>query len=546
MKLFALIALLGSLAAAAPTIPEVQPRDVEPRDVNIANPAPPPVGPKSHKGPVHLDLKYRNGHTHIGTHGNIDRIRTLLRYRGLLHDDEEYWLQDQLAKRSGLFPQEMIKRSEVLAAERKAELKKRGFTEEVLNKRAGIPKNKRASGTNNNSGPPAGGSVGGGKKPNGQIPLTNYYDDQMYVAPIGFGTPPQYANLIVDTGSFVLWTTAADCNGTCGIPVYDPSKSSTYNNTGGTFDLQYAQGEATGNTATEMTTFGGIQVESEFGLIHHVADIAAMEGTSSGIIGMCLKSQFSKDTPVWIEQIRAGLWSDYRFGLYLRRDPNVTIGFDAPVTETAGGRLTINGVDDTLYTGDIHYTELNSLFFLDYFWQIPLDGMTLHNQTLDLHDKEWYLAHNNQTFNGWSAIIDSGTSLLYGMQHDIAEFYSHIPGSEAGTGDYLGLWSLPCDSDLSGVGFIFNGKQFTINPVDLTRRVDATSNRCWGTIGAIDSWATFDNWLFGDVFLKNVYSVFEYFPIKQVGFARISPDAERLTSGKGNNGKGNGKGNGGP
>jgi hypothetical protein len=58
-------------------------------------------------------------------------------------------------------------------------------------------------------------------------------DSLEYVVTLGFGTPSVPQVLLVDTGSDVTWVQCAPCNSTKCYPqkdpLFDPSKSSTYN-----------------------------------------------------------------------------------------------------------------------------------------------------------------------------------------------------------------------------------------------------------------------------------------------------------------------------
>src|SRR5438105_1675901 len=52
-----------------------------------------------------------------------------------------------------------------------------------------------------------------------------------FMVPIQLGTPPQEASIIIDTGSDLTWIQSQPCNKcyTQADPIFDPSKSSTYN-----------------------------------------------------------------------------------------------------------------------------------------------------------------------------------------------------------------------------------------------------------------------------------------------------------------------------
>ncbi len=66
------------------------------------------------------------------------------------------------------------------------------------------------------------------------------------------------------------------------------------------------------------------------------AKFLAFKNTSSGIIGLSFPSATEDYTPIWLDQINAGKWSDKQFGIYLSRVPQGTKG------AVDGGVLTLS------------------------------------------------------------------------------------------------------------------------------------------------------------------------------------------------------------
>lgn len=88
-----------------------------------------------------------------------------------------------------------------------------------------------------------------------------------------------------------------------------------------------------------------------------------------------------------------------------------------------------------------------------------------------------------------------------------------------------------CDTELS-VAMSFGGQSWAINPADMNLgRLSRASNQCLGGIfdltqgSSIVSGGGNPNWVIGDVFLKNVYSVYRTDPTPSVGFAALSSNA---------------------
>jgi cathepsin D len=124
-------------------------------------------------------------------------------------------------------------------------------------------------------------------------------------------------------------------------------------------------------------------------------------------------------------------------------------------------------------------------------------------------------------FTGKSATIDTGTTYILIPPADAATLFALIPGSTQTGENYI----IPCDSTVT-LEFEFSGIKYSIEPDDY---IGATSTGgCVSTIVGHQSSGA-DTWLVGDVFLKNVYTVFDFDNV-QVGFGSRAVNS---TSGNG-------------
>lgn len=132
-----------------------------------------------------------------------------------------------------------------------------------------------------------------------------------------------------------------------------------------------------------------------------------------------------------------------------------------------------------------------------------------------------------------SAVIDSGTTLVYGPQKDTDALYSAISGAFSWQGQYF--FPQPAQGQSLGVSFTFGGVDYPIYDGDLvwqcataaewgmgSRVGSSRTTYCQGTIQAQSSGAT--DWLVGGAFMKNVYTVFRNDP-QSIGFAPLSQAA---------------------
>jgi len=124
------------------------------------------------------------------------------------------------------------------------------------------------------------------------------------------------------------------------------------------------------------------------------------------------------------------------------------------------------------------------------FWEGALDAASVDGKDLGL--------------KGRTAILDTGTTLIIAPPADAAAVHAAIPGS---TGpDASGSFTIPCTSTAS-VALTFGGTSFAIQPQDMTFvpvNAKQLTGACLsgisaGTVGGAQEW------LVGDVFLKNAY-----------------------------------------
>jgi cathepsin D len=91
-----------------------------------------------------------------------------------------------------------------------------------------------------------------------------------------------------------------------------------------------------------------------------------------------------------------------------------------------------------------------------------------------------------------------------------------VPGS-ASVGD--GYYTYPCNSP-PNVSITFGGKKFAISANTFSLgRVSSGSSQCVGGIVGEDIGADF--WIVGDVFMRNVYTKFD-FGNSEVAFAKLA------------------------
>ncbi|KAF8326642.1 aspartic peptidase domain-containing protein [Cantharellus anzutake] len=335
----------------------------------------------------------------------------------------------------------------------------------------------------------------------GTIQLVDLSIDAAYVGAIQVGTPSQAFNVLLDTGSTDLWLASQNCSIGCSTVTnrYDPTKSSSYKDTSSPLHIRYGSGAVSGTIGTETVSFGGFTVTQQpFGVIDQITSGIINEGGDfTGLMGLAWpRLAQTRADPAWLASVKAKDWTQPLFAFFLKRYS------DQPTplkNEPNGGSMDIGFTDSSKYTGNISYIPLTS----ESYWAISIGGVTVNGQ---------------KSLITGTAAIDTGTSLIGGPSDQVSEFYSHIPSAQALTGENQGFWVYPCTTKVE-VSFSFGGVEYKIDPRDFSRTLESTGEQCLGSIFELGLGANpIINWVVGDSFMKNVYSVFRQDP-PAVGFA---------------------------
>jgi len=138
---------------------------------------------------------------------------------------------------------------------------------------------------------------------------------------------------------------------------------------------------------------------------------------------------------------------------------------------------------------------------------------------------------NGKSASGsFAAAIDTGTTLVYVPSADAASFWAAVPGARAtstagpsipGLGTATSSsYEYPCDTSITAAIGFTNVSPITISNDNLNIGAGSTAGYCQGAIMGMDFTGANGEALaiVGDVFLKNVYAVFDIKNLR-VGFA---------------------------
>lgn len=322
------------------------------------------------------------------------------------------------------------------------------------------------------------------------------YANAQYYGAVSLGSPPQSFMVIFDTGSSNLWVPKVGCSH-CGNPLfgrkskYDHGKSNTYVEDGKAFEIMYGSGSVSGFFSRESLTLGEdlvikgqrfAEIEDAGGL-----GLAYSLGKFDGILGLGFTSiSIDGATTVFENAIKENVVDLPIFSFYL--------GDNGP------GELTFGGYDTSKFEGDLVYVDLLSATY----WEIALDSIAAGS----------YKSTANPNGSPITGIVDSGTSLMIGPKQEIVKLASAV-GAKA---NFAGQYTVDCDkvADMPDIVFTIGGTEYSIPG---PKAVIAARNTCLFAFMGVDFPSPGPQWILGDVFMRQYYTVFNYHD-KTIGFAK--------------------------
>lgn len=302
-------------------------------------------------------------------------------------------------------------------------------------------------------------------------------NDFSYFAVVQVGSQKQEMRMLLDTGGSDSWVFSSDCSSTAckQHDSFGEGASDTLQITNTAWTVQYGTGTVNGLVGWDTITIADLTVNMTFGLASKASD-DFLSYPMDGLLGLSRTNDTGFGTPTFMDFVQKGsMLKSNIVGFSLSR------GSD----DEQDGTVTFGGVDESKLNGNITYTDTISS---SNRWEIPVDDVAVNGQACN--------------FTGKGAIIDTGTSYMMLPPDDAKTVHSLIPGATSSGQNFV----LPCDSDAE-IRITFSGVSYNISPKDYVGQKAGDS--CVSTIVGYQSFGD-DEWLVGDVFLKNVYSVFDY------------------------------------
>lgn len=313
--------------------------------------------------------------------------------------------------------------------------------------------------------------------------VINDFQNAQYYGQVSVGTPKQNFDVIYDTGSSNLWVP-----GKCGFRCiskskFDASKSSSYVENGTAFDIQYGSGPVSGKVETDTACLGSACAVSQgFAVITDVSGLGVgyVAGKFDGICGLAWDS-------ISVDQMKTPFHNLVDSGAL---DASVFAFF---LGDNEAGELTIGGIDEDHYTGDITWANLVN----ETYWQIDMPLLAVGSSQIA---KDAY------------AVIDTGTSLIAGPKDGVAALAKAVGAKALMKGEY----TIDCNADAPDITFVFSGVEFNLAKEDY---IIKSGTQCLFGFMAIDLPPQV-GWIVGDVFIRKYYTVFDW-GNERVGFANV-------------------------
>ncbi|KAI9721283.1 MAG: hypothetical protein M1812_002445 [Candelaria pacifica] len=311
--------------------------------------------------------------------------------------------------------------------------------------------------------------------------------DVEYLCPVNIGG--QTLNLNFDTGSSDLWVFSSELAtaSQTGHSIYNPTRSSTFKRLSGyTWSIKYGDGSgASGDVGTDTVKVGGTTVTGQaVELANQVSAQFASDTDNDGLLGLAF-SKINTVKPVqqktFFDNAKASLSSPI-FSAYLKRNQP--------------GSYDFGFIDNSKYKGSLTYTNVNTA---NGFWEFTSNGYAIGSggfvsQSID-------------------AIADTGTTLLLIPQNIVTAYYAQVRGAKYDSTQ--GGYTFPCSTTLPNFIVGIGSYRATV-PGSLINFAPVTSTTCFG---GIQSNAGIGFSIFGDIFLKSQFVVFDGGATPRLGFA---------------------------
>ncbi|KAH7339974.1 aspartic peptidase domain-containing protein [Rhizoctonia solani] len=309
-----------------------------------------------------------------------------------------------------------------------------------------------------------------------------------YTLNVGFGSPPTYYELLIDTGSAYTWLGAAK--------KYVETKTS-FKQANQSFYVAYGSGSAVGAHYKDLVTLSpSLSITNKsFGV---ASSTNGVDGSFDGILGLgpaalgknVVTPNNGKPVPTIMDALVA----------QKKIERNVFGVSFAPTASRSvvNGELTFGGTNAQKYTGKLNWVGTTKQEPWNQYWGF-----------------EQSIKYGNETLQPSSAgVVDTGTTLIYITPKAFKAYSDALPGSKIDQSTKLLEIPKESASKMKSLFFVINGVSY-----DMGGKADAY----YSVISALSDFEadTGSNFINGYVFLERFYTAYDASK-SRIGFA-ITP-----------------------
>lgn len=312
----------------------------------------------------------------------------------------------------------------------------------------------------------------------GSAPANPESYDESYLVPVTVGG--QSLNLDFDTGSADLWvfSTETPSSESAGHAKYNPSTSGKKLN-GQTWDISYGDGSgASGDVYADKVVVGAVTATSQaVEAATSVSSSFTQDTDNDGLLGLAF-STINTVSPTqqktFFDTVKSSLAKPL---------------FAADLKKGTAGSYDFGYIDTSKYTGSITYVPVSTG---NGFWEFNAGGYSVGSST-------------STSGSIGDSIADTGTTLLYLPTSVVSAYYRQVSGAQ--NSRTYGGYVFPCSTNLPAFNVNIGGKVFVV-PGSYINYAPA-NNAGTTCFGGIQSNTGIGFTIFGDIFLKSVYAVFD-------------------------------------
>jgi hypothetical protein len=303
--------------------------------------------------------------------------------------------------------------------------------------------------------------------------------DFSYFSGVKFGSEGTNLWMLIDTGAANTWVMGSQCTtSACNThDTFGTTDSETLNTTTSPWTVSYGTGTVSGVLASDMVALANYSIDLGFGLATTTSD-DFNNYPMDGILGLGRPDSNKLDTPSLMSLMASQeLLQSNILGIHLQRAGD----------GATDGQITFGAVDNAKFTSPLSYTNTVTAGGL---WEIPVGDAAVGSSSAKM--------------TGKTAVVDTGTSYILMPPLDAATFHALFQGSTGSGANYM----IPC-STTAMISFTFSGVAYQVPPKDYLGKADSTGKMCASNIIGQQAFGA-NQWILGDVFLKNVYTVFDF------------------------------------